>query len=234
MTLLGLSLGTACLAAGVAVAGLVQTLVATAASLAFRPGRQAPAPAILPAVTVLKPLHGQEPLLYEALASFFRLDYPRLQLVFGVQDGADPAIGVVHALCSTYPDVDATLVISSRPHGTNRKIANLINMFPSVRHDVLVISDSDMHVAGDYLRQVVATLAQPGTGLVTSIYTGMPARPGLSAQLGAAYINQIFRQRRADGALPWPPGLPGGHHGIDPRHLAGRWRPGRSPPLCGR
>ena len=187
----------ACLAAGVASAGLLQTLIGVAAARAFAARRSVRTGDDLPAVTVLKPLHGQEPLLGAALESFFKLDYPRLQLVFGVQDLADPAIGVVEALCRAYPAMDATLVINTRPHGTNRKIANLINMFPQARHDVLVISDSDMHVAPDYLRQVVRTLAVPGTGLVTSIYTGLPARAGFSVQLGAAYINQIF----ASGAL---------------------------------
>jgi ceramide glucosyltransferase len=70
-------------------------------------------------------------------------------------------------------------------------------MLPFARHDVLVVSDSDMHVAPDYLARVAEALAVPGTGLVTSIYTGLPARDRLSAQLGAAYINQIF----AGGAL---------------------------------
>ena len=216
----------ALLTAGVALAGLAQTLIATAASVAFKRAKiaasttSAAAP-YLPSVSILKPLHGQEPVLREALQSFFTLDYPRLQLIFGVQDAADPAIAVVESLCRAYPHVSATLVVNARPHGTNRKVANLINMFPSARHDVLVISDSDMHVAADYLRQVVHTLAQPGTGLVTSIYTGLPANAGLSAQLGSAYINQIFASGALTGALSRPPGLSRRHHGAHPRD-AGR------------
>jgi ceramide glucosyltransferase len=151
----------------------------------------------LPRVTVLKPLHGVEPMLAQALESVFRQDYPGMQIVFGVQSAADPAIAVVETLRRDYPGVDATIVVSGRPHGTNRKIANLINMFPSARHDVLVISDSDMHVAPDYLRRVVDVLDQPGVGLVTTIYTGLPAGNTLTRQLGAAYINQIF----SSGAL---------------------------------
>jgi ceramide glucosyltransferase len=181
---------------GVAVSGLVQTLLGYAASRAFLPAGAAGA-AALPNVTVLKPLFGDEPMLAGSLESFFRQDYPGVQLVFGVQNAADPAIAIVEKLCRAYPDVDATLVVNARPHGTNRKIANLINMFPSARHDVLLISDSDMHVAPDYLRRVVEVLEQPGTGLVTTIYTGLPASGGLIGQLGSAYINQIF----ASGAL---------------------------------
>ena len=182
--------------AAIAVAGLVQATLGYAAARRFLPSAQAPR-FKLPAVTVLKPLHGDEPLLEQALTSFFRQDYPALQLVFGVQSTDDPAIALVETLCRRFPGVDATLVVNPRPHGTNRKIANLINMFPRARHDVLVVSDSDMHVAPDYLRRVVDGLQQPGVGLVTTIYTGLPSTRTLTGQMGAAYINQIF----ASGAL---------------------------------
>ena len=186
--------------AGVAVAGLAQVLLGYAAARTFLK-RGAPvaahSPRPLPGVTLLKPLHGAEPLLSRALESVFRLDYPALQIVFGVQDPADPAIAIVRSLQGRYPEIDASIVVNGRTHGTNRKIANLINMFPVARYDVLVISDSDMHVAPDYLRHVVATLAQPGVGLATTIYTGLPASGSLTRQLGTAYINQIF----SSGAL---------------------------------
>ncbi len=182
--------------AGVALAGLAQVGLGYAAARGFLT-QDAPARQVWPKVTVLKPLHDTEPMLEAALETFFRQDYPGVQLVFGVQNPADPAIAVVERLRARYPAVDAALVINTRAHGTNRKIANLINMFPSARHDVLVVSDSDMHVAPDYLRQVVRVLEQPGTGLVTTIYTGLPATTTLTGQLGAAYINQIF----ASGAL---------------------------------
>ncbi len=150
-----------------------------------------------PPITVLKPLHGDEPMLEAALESFCAQDYPNLQIVFGVQDEADPAIGLVERLRRKYPDLDMDLVVDPTPHGSNRKVANLINMFPSARHNVLVISDSDMHAAPDYLAQVADALAVPGTGLVTTLYTGLPVRDGLADALGAAYINQSF----AAGAL---------------------------------
>jgi ceramide glucosyltransferase len=185
--------------AAIALTGITQVLLGTAAARLFLPSaaRRPARETNLPRVTVLKPLHGAEPLLARALETFFRQDYPGFQIIFGVQSAADPAIAVVNALCQRYPQVDAALVVNPRPHGTNRKIANLINMFPTARHDILVVSDSDMHVAPDYLRQVVRVLGQPGVGLATTIYTGLPAGPSLTAQLGAAYINQIF----SSGAL---------------------------------
>jgi len=183
---------------------MIQTLLGAAGvrrfvALGSRPARAA-SPRVMPAwpaVTVLKPLHGAEPMLTEALESFFVQDYPALQLVFGVQRADDPAATVVRELCGRHRQVDAVLVVDPTPHGANGKVANLINMYPHARHDVLVVSDSDMHVAPDYVSRVAAELDAAGTGLVTSLYVGKPFGHGVVAQLGAAYINQIF----ASGAV---------------------------------
>ena len=178
------------LTAALSLAGFVQAGAGWLAVRRFQ--RASPLPGPRPPITVLKPLHGDEPLLEQALESFCRQDYPDVQIVFGVQDAADTAIPVVERLRQKYPSLDLDLVIDPTPHGLNRKIANLINMYPSARHDMLLVSDSDMHAAPDYLARVADALAEPGIGLVTSLYTGIPARPGLTGQLGAAYINQSF------------------------------------------
>ena len=145
-----------------------------------------------PAVTVLKPLHGDEPLLEAALATICAQDYPDLQIVFGVQNPADSAVSVVERLRERFPDCDITLIVDPTQHGPNRKIGNLINMLPSAKHDILVIADSDLQVQADYLSDLVATLAEPGTGLVTTLYTGLPASPRLPARLGATQITHGF------------------------------------------
>lgn len=133
-------------------------------------------PAITP-VTILKPLHGDEPLLEQALATVCAQDYPAWQVVFGVQDPTDTALRVVHRLQVGHPDCDIAVVVDPTPHGPNRKVANLINMLPSAKHDVLVIADSDVHAAPDWLQRLVAALHSPGVGLVTTVYTGLPAPP---------------------------------------------------------
>ena len=183
------------LSAALTLAGFVQAGAGWSAVRRFR--RAACLPGGRPAITVLKPLHGDEPLLETALASFCLQDYPRFQIVFGVQDDNDPAIAVVDRLRRRFPSVDMDLVVDPTPHGLNHKVDNLINMFPSARHHLLVISDSDMHAAPDYLSCVADAISHPGTGLVTSLYTGIPVRGGLVGQLGAAYITQNF----AAGAL---------------------------------
>lgn len=146
----------------------------------------------LPPVTVLKPLHGDEPLLGAALGSLCAQNYPRFQIVFGVQDPNDSALAVVAGLRARFPACDISLVVDATPHGANRKVANLINMFPAARHDILVIADSDVHVASDYLVRLVAGLQAPGAGLVTTLYTGRPAHTALPAILGGSWINHGF------------------------------------------
>jgi ceramide glucosyltransferase len=165
--------------------GLVQLLAAVAlvARFARAKSRSAyqtrPCPLTLPAdtpppVSVLKPLHGDEPLLEEALASVFKQDYAAIQIVFGVQDAADSALPVVRRLQARFPDHDTAVVVDATDHGLNRKIANLMNMLPAAKHDLLVIADSDVHAAPDWLGRLVAALSAPGVGLVTTIYTGLP------------------------------------------------------------
>jgi ceramide glucosyltransferase len=160
-------------------------------------------------ISVLKPLHGDEPLLEEALASVCRQDFPEWQVVFGVQDAADTALPVVRRLQARFPACDIAVVVDPAPHGRNHKVANLINMLRAAKHDVLVIADSDLHVAPDYLRRLAAALGEPGTGLVTTLYTGVAAPPPqpspaprergiwpgwgcLPGLLGALQINQYF------------------------------------------
>jgi ceramide glucosyltransferase len=145
-----------------------------------------------PPITVLKPLHGDEPLLEAALESTIRQEYGTFQIVFGVQDPADPAIAVVARLRARHPDADIALVIDPTGHGQNRKIGNLINMLPSARHDVIVIADSDLHVRSDYLRRIAACLGGPGIGLATVLYAGLPASGSLPARLGASQITHGF------------------------------------------
>ncbi|GAC1342042.1 MAG: bacteriohopanetetrol glucosamine biosynthesis glycosyltransferase HpnI [Acetobacteraceae bacterium] len=154
--------------------------------------RPAAAPVTRPPVTVLKPLYGDEPLLEEALSSLCAQDYPGLQVVFGVQDPTDPALRVLRRLRARFPALDMEVVVDAALHGSNRKVGNLINMLPAAKHDLLVIADSDIHAAPGYVDDLVAALAQPGVGLVTTLYVGRPATETLSAQLGAAYINHAF------------------------------------------
>src|SRR5690242_9212700 len=112
--------------------------------------------AAAPPVSILKPLCGEDPELFKNLESLCRQDYPRWQIVFGVQDPRDPAIAVVERVIERFPRADLSLVSDSAGRAGNLKVANLQNMLPAARHPLLVIADSDMRVAPGYLAEVTA------------------------------------------------------------------------------
>ena len=144
-----------------------------------------------PAISILKPLHGAEPGLYENLRSFAEQDYPARQIVLGVTDPQDGAIEVAQALVHDFPGDDIALVIERRIRGSNGKVSNLENMMPAARHDVLVLADSDMRVDRDYLAAVAAPLNERRTGIVTCLYKAVPTG-GIWSELGAMHINFEF------------------------------------------
>jgi ceramide glucosyltransferase len=143
-------------------------------------------------VSVLKPLHGAEPGLYENLCSFADQDYPDFQIVLGVRDRADSALPVARSLIRQRPRRDIKLVIDPRAAGSNLKVANLENMLPASRHDIIALADSDMRVGRDYLGIIAAPLADPGIGLVTCLYKGIPSDRGLWSRFAALHINFGF------------------------------------------
>jgi ceramide glucosyltransferase len=143
-------------------------------------------------VTVLKPLCGAEPGLDRSLRSFCEQNYAgAVQIVFGVQHPADPALAVLAGLRRDYPRLDLTVVVDPTRHGASAKVSNLINMLRAARHDWLVLADSDVRVPPGYLAAVTAPLAEPSVGIVTCPYRGVP-RPGLWSLLGALFINDWF------------------------------------------
>jgi len=169
--------------------GAIYTLLAASVVGRFAGARVPSAPA-LPPVTLLKPLHFDEPGLEDDLETFLSQDYPApIQIVFGVQHDHDPAIAVVRHLMARHPGIDMALVVDGRRYGSNAKICNLINMAEHARHDTIVLSDSDIAVPRDYLRRVVGALHQPGVGAVTCPYTGRAGDSAWStlAAMGTSY-----------------------------------------------
>ena len=126
-----------------------------------------------PAVTVLIPLHGDEPGLFENLAAFCDQDYSGdVQLLLGVADPQDSAIRVVTALQLAFPRRHIELRVTSHAGGSNPKVANLMGMSPHIKHEVIVVVDSDIRVSRDHLRRVVGALER-SDGAVTCPYYGI-------------------------------------------------------------
>ena len=129
----------------------------------------------LPAVTILKPVHGMEPRLRENLASFFTQDYPDYEIILGAREADNAALLAAENVRQRYPQVKCRIVISGPPTWPNAKVFSLDRMIASSSNDYFVISDSDVVVAPDFLRNVIPPLLDRRVGLVTCPYRGIPA-----------------------------------------------------------
>jgi ceramide glucosyltransferase len=128
-----------------------------------------------PPVSILKPLRGVDPQMYESFRSHCLQDYPRYEIIFGISDPDDPAAEAVQKLMSEYPHVRIRLVVCPEVLGNNRKVSNLVQMAAHAEYGHLLINDSDIYVPPDYLRRVMAPFARPEVGMVTCPYRGIPA-----------------------------------------------------------
>jgi ceramide glucosyltransferase len=145
----------------------------------------------LPPVSILKPVKGIDPEIWENFCSHCEQNYPQFQLIFGVSDPCDPAIEVVRKLQAKYSNLPIDLVVCDRILGANIKVRNLVQMLPAARHEFLLVNDSDIRVPSDYLRKVIAPLTDASVGLVTCLYRGVPS-PTLGSRLEALGIATDF------------------------------------------
>jgi ceramide glucosyltransferase len=129
----------------------------------------------LPPVTIFKPVHGMEERLEQNLESFFQQDYPDYEIIIGARSQDDPAILLAEKIRRRYPQVKSRIVISGPPEWPNAKVFTLDKMVPLSRNDFFVISDSDVRVDHDFLRNVIPPLLDRKLGLVTCLYRGDPA-----------------------------------------------------------
>lgn len=146
---------------------------------------------LLPGVTILKPLKGVDPSLWECFCSHCEQDYPNYQLIFGVSDPDDPAIEMVRRLTEKYPDRNIALIICPKNLGTNTKVSNLVQMLAAAQHPILLVNDSDIRVQPDYLIRTVTKLKYDSVGLVTCLYRGAAAKT-LGSRLEALGISTDF------------------------------------------
>ena len=133
------------------------------------------APGFTPRVSVLKPVHGIEPNLRENFESFFRQDYPNFELIFCARREDDAALQIARQLAEKYPAVKVRFMTSGEPPWTNAKLYSLEKMWKQAANDLLAISDSDVRVSPDYLREIIKPFANPKVGMTTCIFRGLPA-----------------------------------------------------------
>jgi ceramide glucosyltransferase len=145
----------------------------------------------LPPVSIMIPLHGADFKAYQSYALLCRQDYPRYQIVFGVRQSTDSSIPIVRKLIADFPASDIELVVCPDVTGANLKVSNLQNMYARVKHDHIIIVDSDIRVGRDYLRRIMSEFSDERVGLVTCLYRAAEA-PDFAARLEAVGITAEF------------------------------------------
>jgi ceramide glucosyltransferase len=135
-------------------------------------GQTPPAEDVASPISVLKPVRGLDPGAYENFASFCRQDYPEFEILFAVNDAEDPVVPIVQKLIADFPGRSIRLIVVAERLGPNTKVSNLCRLVREARHDLLVITDSDVRVEPGYLRSVAAMFRDPGVGGVTALYRG--------------------------------------------------------------
>ena len=144
-----------------------------------------------PRISVLKPLYGAEPGLYEALASFCDQDYPDFEIVFCLHDESDAAAPIVARLAREFTQVPIRVAYGENARIVNPKIANLAKPGAEPRGEIVVLADSDIWTGRDYLRAIAASFAGERTGAVTCLYGGVPNET-FAARLGAMRSEEEF------------------------------------------
>lgn len=146
--------------------------------------------AFLPAVSVLKPLHGMEPGLERNIESFFEQDYPEFELLFCARQESDEGLQLARRVGARYPQVEARYVTCGEPTPNfhNAKVYSLAKLDSVAKHELFITSDADVRVKKDYLRRMAQNLKDPQMGLASCVYLGTTdagSRAGFSSQLDA-------------------------------------------------
>jgi len=144
-----------------------------------------------PTVSILKPLRGTDPEMYESFRSHCLQEYPEYEIIFGVSDANDPAIQLVQQLKAEFPQRPIRLMVCPERLGSNTKVSNLAQMARQTRREYIIVNDSDIRVEPDYLRRVLAPLTDPKVGLVTCLYRGI-ANATLGSRLESLGISTDF------------------------------------------
>ena len=148
-------------------------------------------PNSLPPVSILKPLKGIDPEIYESFRSHCLQDYAEYEIIFGVSDPNDPAVASVKQLQQEFPTHAIRLVVCPKILGPNVKVSNLAQMSEESRYELLLVNDSDIRVEPDYLQRVTAPFSSEHVGMVTCLYRGVAA-PTLGSHLESLGISTDF------------------------------------------
>ena len=142
-------------------------------------------------ITILKPIKGIDDQLETNLISFFKLDYPDYEIIFGLHSYDDPALKIVKKLSEKFPNINTKIIISSFKIGLNPKINNLYNMYHKAKNNLILISDSNTRVGTKFLKLLANEFEDKNVGLVTATIRGLGAK-NLSSLMENIHLNTFL------------------------------------------
>jgi ceramide glucosyltransferase len=193
-----------------AFAGCGYSLLVLWSGRAFVRATRQPPPDFHPPVSILKPVKGLDPEMYESFASHCRQDYPgEYEIVFAAHSADDPAVEAIERLQREFPERNIRLVLCPETLGANGKVSSLVQALPHAKFDHIVISDSDILVSPRYLRRIMAGFVpskpEKRVGMVTALYRGKAYRtlPSRMEALGIAtdFAPNVLTARLLEGGI---------------------------------
>jgi ceramide glucosyltransferase len=145
-----------------------------------------------PPASILKPVRGLDPEAYENFASFCRQDYPEYEVVFCLGSPDDPAYPVILKLQRDFPACSMRVIFRPAGSASNDKVAKLDRLVGEASYEYLVINDSDVRVAPDYMRSVVAPLSRPAVGAVTCLYVAVGEKTVVDSLQTVGMISDLY------------------------------------------
>src|SRR4029077_9797133 len=121
-----------------------------------RPSKRPNRSAALPAVSLLRPVCGNENFLAETLGSSSRLDHRDCEILFCAARQDDGAVPVVRRLLAANPEAPARLLIGDDGIAANPKLGNLVKGWDAARHECITIADSNDMIAPDSMQRLFA------------------------------------------------------------------------------
>jgi ceramide glucosyltransferase len=182
-----------------AAASMAYCLLVLVAAVSFRLSvrRSQALPTSAAGVSILKPVKGLDPGMYDAFRSHCLQAYDgEYELIFGAGSVDDPAVAAVNQLIAEFPERSIGLVICPERLGTNGKVSNLIQMQSEARHEILLINDSDISVGPLYLERIMRQFNSPAkkpVGMVTALYHGRAGKWTFGAVLEVLGIATDFQ-----------------------------------------
>ncbi len=176
------------------LAGVAYQLLILAAAWQFfqlRRDDKRPSGAVMPPISILKPIKGYDPGAYESFRSHCLLDYPEYEIIFGLSHAEDAAAPLIERLRREFPQRRIGLVVCSQNLGMNPKTSKVLQMIPAARYDYLVINDGDIRVEKDYLQHLMRGFRTKHIGMVTCLYSAS-ASHSIGSKLEALSISTDF------------------------------------------